>query len=78
MDIAALHAIVDNREGDAARCGRAPGLSEAGGRLLEDTELTPSVVFISALVILLGEGLEAILAAIAAFMIKTGRGDATR
>lgn len=53
------------------------GLAEAE-RLLEETALTPAVVFTTALVILLREGLEAILilAAIAAFMIKTGRRDA--
>jgi high-affinity iron transporter len=46
--------------------------------LLAQTELTPTVVFTSSLAILLREGLEAILilAAIAAFMIKTGRRDA--
>lgn len=49
-------------------------------RLMAGSELTPGVVFASALVILLREGLEAILilAAITAFMIKTDRRDALR
>ena len=47
-------------------------------RVLSETDLTPAVVYTSSLVILLREGLEAILilAAIAAFMIKTGRREA--
>jgi len=55
------------------------GLDEAE-RALDETTLTPAVVFSSSLVILLREGLEAILilAAIAAFMIKTGRRDTLR
>lgn len=55
------------------------GLDEAQ-RLLAGTTLTPGVAFSSALIILFREGLEAILvlAAIAAFMGKTGRGDALR
>jgi high-affinity iron transporter len=46
--------------------------------LMETTNLTPSVAFASALVILLREGLEAILllAAMVAFLVKTGRRDA--
>ena len=45
--------------------------------LMETARLTPAVAFTSALVILLREGLEAILllAAITAFLIKTGRRD---
>ena len=45
--------------------------------LMETARLTPAVAFTSALVILLREGLEAILllAAIMAFLIKTGRRD---
>ncbi|HWP94484.1 MAG TPA: cytochrome c/FTR1 family iron permease [Gammaproteobacteria bacterium] len=52
------------------------GLEEAR-RLLEGDTLTPGAVFLSALVILLREGLEAILilGAIIAFLIKTGRRD---
>lgn len=46
-------------------------------KLLETAKLTPAVAFTSALVILLREGVEAILllAAITAFLIKTGRRD---
>jgi high-affinity iron transporter len=53
------------------------GLQEAG-RALEESELSAGVVFTSSLVILLREGLEAILivAAFAAFLIKTGRREA--
>lgn len=49
-------------------------------RLGGGSSLTPAVVFASSLVILLREGLEAILilAGIAAFLIKTGRRDALR
>lgn len=46
--------------------------------LLEQTQLSPAVVFTSSLTILMREGLEAILilGAIAAFIIKTGRREA--
>jgi high-affinity iron transporter len=54
-------------------------LTRAGG-VLNDTSLTPGMSFASSLIILLREGLEAILvlAAIAAFLIKTGRRDAMK
>lgn len=54
-------------------------LVEAGTRLTEEG-LSPAMSFVSALVILLREGVEAILilAAIAAFLIKTGRGESLR
>lgn len=54
-------------------------LDDADRALAGDT-LSPSVAFTSSLIILLREGLEAILvvAAMAAFLIKTGRRDAMR
>lgn len=53
-------------------------LIDDAGRVLEEQSLSPSLAFVSALFILLREGLEAILvlAAVTAFLVRTGRREA--
>ena len=65
-------------EAVTAQLEKLHGMLATARDRLETTSLTPSVAFTSALVILLREGLEAILllAAVVAFLIKTGRRDA--
>jgi high-affinity iron transporter len=81
-DMSAMRTAIDDpgatlRDVELRAAAALASLGEAK-LLLAETELTPAVVFTSSLAILLREGLEAILilAAIAAFMIKTGRRDA--
>ena len=64
----------------AGQAGRLTGLLQRADGLLTSTELSPAAAFVSALIILLREGLEAILviAALAAFLIRTGRRDGLR
>ena len=59
---------------------RLQALLQAAGNKLDGSGLAPATAFTGALVILLREGLEAILvvAALAAFLIKTGRRDGLR
>ncbi len=59
---------------------RLQAMLESAGEKLDNSSLSPATAFTSALVILLREGLEAILviAALAAFLIKTGRRDGLR
>lgn len=55
-------------------------LLERAGALLQQASLSPDVAFLSALAILLREGLEALLlvGALAAFLVRTGRGGVMR
>ena len=61
----------------AKQVEKIQGMLGDARNLLETARLTPAVAYTSALIILLREGVEAILllAAIAAFLIKTGRRD---
>lgn len=65
-------------EAVAASVRRIDGLLDRAQEKLSGTGLTPAAAFFSSLLILLREGLEAILvlAAIGAFVVKTGRRDA--
>lgn len=75
-------AIKQNVPGDAlaTRVAHLQGLLKQAGERLASTSLAPSTGFASAFIILLREGLEAILilAAIAAFLSKVQRRDALR
>lgn len=64
-------------EAVSAQAQKIQGMMVEARQQLESASLTPSVAFASALVILLREGVEAILllAAVIAFLIKTGRRD---
>jgi len=64
----------------SGQLARLQGMLEEAGEMLDNRSLSPATAFTSALVILLREGLEAILvvAALAAFLIKTGRRDGLR
>ena len=78
--LAVRSAIADGAAADALkqRIARADALLAAAQTRLEAGELTPAAAFTTSFVILLREGLEAILllAAIIAFVTKTGRRDA--
>lgn len=83
-DMMALRQVIGSSDATAADVERRgarvlDGLAEAEA-LASGSSLTPAVTFASSLVILLREGLEAILvlAAIAAFLVRTGRRDAFR
>ncbi len=67
----------DALDAAAKQVEKIQGMLGDARHLMETARLTPAVAFTSALVILLREGLEAILllAAITAFLIKTGRRD---
>ncbi len=73
-------AIADGQPADAvaAVADRATQLLDQAEDQLSGSGLSPTAAFVSSLVILLREGLEAILvlAAISAFVVKTGRRDA--
>ncbi len=58
--------------------GLQASLQQAQSDLAEDGSLTPSAAFLTSLIILLREGLEALLVVVAlsAFLLKTGRRDA--
>jgi high-affinity iron transporter len=81
-DMAAMRAAVEDRgavlQDVEKRAAVVLSDLDQAQRLLAETTLAPGIVYSSALVILLREGLEAILilAAIAAFMRKTGRREA--
>ncbi len=64
----------------AGQAAKVKEMLDTAGRVLASTGLSPATAFTGALVILLREGLEAILvlAALAAFLIKTGRRDGLR
>ena len=64
----------------AAQAERVSALLKQAEGVLGSTRLSPGAAFVSSMVILLREGLEAILviAALAAFLIKTGRRDGLR
>lgn len=68
----------DPADAVAAAATRVDGLLEQADDKLSSGGLSPTTAFLSSLVILLREGLEAILvlAAISAFVVKTGRRDA--
>lgn len=78
--IALRAAITDGApvEDIAARVARIDGLLDQANAKLGNEGLSPTTAFVSSLLILLREGLEAILvlAAIGAFVVKTGRRDA--
>ncbi len=61
----------------SAQVAKIQGKLSEARQIFETTSLTPSVAFASAFIILLREGVEAILllAAVVAFLIKTGRRD---
>jgi high-affinity iron transporter len=65
-------------EAAGAQVVRIQGMLGEARQLIETSNLTPSVAFASSFIILLREGVEAILllAAMGAFLIKTGRRDA--
>lgn len=71
----AAGAAVDDIEN---RADAITTLLDRAQRALEEKSLSPSLAFLSALLILLREGLEAILvlAAVTAFLVRTGRRDA--
>lgn len=76
-----LRAAIEGREAAelfSKRVARVDSLLDAAEDKLGGTELSPGAAFVSSLLILLREGLEAILvlAAIIAFVAKTGRRDA--
>lgn len=79
-EMIALRAAIADAPADdiAQRIGRIEGLLDEAGQQLSGEGLSTGTAFLSSLLILLREGLEAILvlAAIGAFVAKTGRRDA--
>lgn len=80
-EMMALRAAIDARQPPAAfaaQAGRIEALLERAGERLAADGMSGEAAFVSSLLILLREGLEAILvlAAIIAFVVKTGRRDA--